>query len=164
MNIFFLDWNPEKAAIYHCDKHVIKMINESAQILSTAHYVLNRNFYLQNQDSFMKFTHINHPCCKWAQESTENYLWLRELLANLLKEYEYRYEKKGKFEKARKVLEMPPPSIEKREMTTPPSAMPDFCKISDNVVENYRYYYINCKKHFATWKKREKPDWWIENC
>lgn len=35
MNIFFLDKNPARAAEYHGDKHVVKMILETAQMLST---------------------------------------------------------------------------------------------------------------------------------
>lgn len=33
MNIFVLHWLPQIAALYHCDKHVVKMILEYAQIL-----------------------------------------------------------------------------------------------------------------------------------
>jgi hypothetical protein len=41
MNIFYLDKDPIKAAEYSCDKHVVKMILESAQMLCTAHRVLD---------------------------------------------------------------------------------------------------------------------------
>ena len=37
MNIFHLDKNPIKCAEYHCDKHVVKMILETSQMLSTAY-------------------------------------------------------------------------------------------------------------------------------
>ena len=72
MNIFVLHQDPDIAAQYHCDKHVNKMIVESAQMLSTAirlrhgkpsgpHYVmkklgkkleakLNPNWYLLPSD------------------------------------------------------------------------------------------------------------------
>lgn len=33
MNVFFLADTPDEAALYHCDKHVIKMVLESAQLL-----------------------------------------------------------------------------------------------------------------------------------
>ena len=33
MNIFVLDYNPQVAADYHCAKHFVKMILESAQML-----------------------------------------------------------------------------------------------------------------------------------
>jgi len=41
MNIFYLDKDPIKSAEMHCDKHVVKMIIEYAQLLSTAHRVLD---------------------------------------------------------------------------------------------------------------------------
>ena len=41
MNIFVLDNDPDTAARMMCDKHVVKMIVESAQMLSTAHRVLD---------------------------------------------------------------------------------------------------------------------------
>ena len=41
MNIFVLDRDPIQAAKYMCDKHVVKMILESCQLLSTAHRVLD---------------------------------------------------------------------------------------------------------------------------
>lgn len=41
MNVFALDRDPYISASYHCDKHVVKMIVEYAQLLSTAHRVLD---------------------------------------------------------------------------------------------------------------------------
>ena len=40
MNIFFLDTDVKKCAEYHVDKHVVKMILETCQLLYTAHWVL----------------------------------------------------------------------------------------------------------------------------
>jgi len=39
MNIFFLDEDPTLSAQYHVDKHVVKMILETAQLLCGAHHV-----------------------------------------------------------------------------------------------------------------------------
>lgn len=41
MNIFFLADDPDEAALLHCNEHVVKMVLESAQMLSTAHRILN---------------------------------------------------------------------------------------------------------------------------
>lgn len=41
MNIFHLDRDPVVAARMMCDKHVVKMIVEYAQLMSTAHRVLD---------------------------------------------------------------------------------------------------------------------------
>ena len=43
MNIFYLNESPEIAAVEHNDKHCVKMILESAQMLCTAHRVLDGN-------------------------------------------------------------------------------------------------------------------------
>lgn len=41
MNLFYLSVDPEEAARFHCDKHVVKMIVEYAQLLSTCHRILD---------------------------------------------------------------------------------------------------------------------------
>ena len=41
MNIFYLHEDPQVSAKMHCDKHVVKMIIEYAQMLSTAHRMLD---------------------------------------------------------------------------------------------------------------------------
>ena len=45
MNIFFLHRDPEQAAKEHVDKHVVKMIVEYAQLLSTAHRMIDGSEY-----------------------------------------------------------------------------------------------------------------------
>lgn len=44
MNIFVLSQDPREAAQMHLDKHVVKMIIEYAQLLSTAHRLLDGRF------------------------------------------------------------------------------------------------------------------------
>lgn len=85
MNIFVLDYNPQVAAEYHCDKHVVKMILESAQILCAVHHKNG------NSDVPYKLTHANHPCIIWAGESKQNYLWVTELAEALNDEYIFRF-------------------------------------------------------------------------
>ena len=41
MNIFFLDTDPKRCAKMHNNRHCVKMILEYAQLLSTAHRVLD---------------------------------------------------------------------------------------------------------------------------
>ena len=43
MNLFYLHDNPKDCANMHVDKHCVKMILEYAQLLSTAHRVLDGN-------------------------------------------------------------------------------------------------------------------------
>jgi len=62
MNIFFLDFDTEKCAKYHCDKHVVKMILETAQLLCGTHWVIG-------SEAPYKLSHKNHPCAIWTRES-----------------------------------------------------------------------------------------------
>lgn len=151
MNIFYLDSNPTLCAKYHNDKHVVKMILETAQLLCGVHWVIG-------SEAPYKLSHKNHPCAIWVRESLSNYLYLCDLGLELCKEYTYRY---GKRHKSQEVIEWCVtnlPNICDKDFTTPPKAMPDEYKVSD-VIESYRNYYRGAKKDFAKWKNREVPEW-----
>src|SRR5574343_549928 len=93
MNIFYLDHNTGVCSRYHCDKHVVKMILEYAQLLSTAHHILDKD---GAPSVLYKPTHINHPSAVWARANAENYRWLVSLFIDLNKEYTFRYNKRHK--------------------------------------------------------------------
>src|SRR6185369_3647140 len=88
MNIFRTDNNPAKAAEYLCDKHVVKMIVESCQLLCTALHVHN-----YHPDWAYKATHINHPSAIWCRQSSENYTWLCQHVDAMNQQYTLRYHK-----------------------------------------------------------------------
>lgn len=178
MNIFALDNSPIKCAEMHCDKHVVKMILEYAQLLSTAHRVLDGEMYTDktsgrkikrwkladNREHILyKATHVNHPSAIWARECIWNYSWLNLLWSSLLKEYQYRYGKTHACETLRFSLEKFPNKIEYREsyITPIPQAMPDDCKCEnpEDYIYAYRKYYYKYKKDFARWTNRQKPEW-----
>ncbi len=153
MQIFVLDKDPKKAARMLCDKHIVKMVVESAQILSTAHHLTNSKY----KDLLYKKTHEKHPCVLWVTESKENYVWLLEHLDELLKEYTYRYEKKHKTTEIKKVLENIP-SLPNTKLTSFAQAIPENYK-EKNTIKAYRNYYKKEKSNFAKWSKRKKPSW-----
>jgi len=158
MNIFFLDENPTLSAKYHVDKHVVKMILETAQLLCSVHHVTEQVTEQVTDQVPYKLSHKNHPCAIWARESLSNYLYLCELGLELGKEYTYRY---GKRHKSIDVIEwciVNKPNIPDIGFTTPARAMPDEFKV-DSVVESYRNYYMGAKSDLASWKNREKPLW-----
>ena len=161
MNIFFLDWDTKKCAEYHCDKHVVKMILETAQLLCGAHHVTHQapTKYRPSTDQVpYKLSHKNHPCSIWVRESLSNYLYLCDLGLELCKEYTYRY---GKRHKSQDVIEWcltNKLNICDKGFTEPPKAMPDEYKVTD-VIESYRNYYNGAKKDFAKWKNRDIPEW-----
>lgn len=160
MNIFFLDVEPRLAALYHNDVHVIKMILESAQLLSTAHQHWNNG---DISTELYRPTHIHHPCTQWLMESTENYRWLYELFVELEKQYEQRFGKKHKsYVLLRDLLISPPAELPEIGMTPVRMAMPDQYK-QDDPVEAYREYYRKEKAHLASWRQPATiPPWFIK--
>jgi hypothetical protein len=154
MNIFFLDENPTLSAQYHVDKHVVKMILETAQLLCSVHHVTEQ---VTEQVPY-KLSHKNHPCAVWARQSLSNYLYLCELGLELGKEYTHRYGKRHKSIDVINWCIINKPNIPDIGFTTPAMAMPDEFKV-DSVVESYRNYYMGAKISLASWKNREKPKW-----
>ena len=158
------------------DKHVVKMILESAQLLSTAHRVLDgveiegktqsgrkaRRWILPDaRDSIMyTATHINHPSAVWCRTSIENYSWLVEHFFALMNEYIYRY---GKVHKCNGelsyMLQSPPKNLESWDWTPMPSCMDEQYIISKDPCTNYKNYYIMAKSKLHKWTKRPKPEW-----
>jgi hypothetical protein len=154
MNIFVLDKDTKKCAVYHNDKHVVKMILEYAQLLCGAHHMTESKYEIP-----YKLSHKNHPSAIWTRECIENYIWLCDLGLELCEEYTYRY---GKRHKTQDVIEwalLHNPKIKTNNDITPFAlAMPDECKIGD-AVESYRTYYMVEKRTIANWKNRETPEW-----
>ena len=170
MNIFYLNVDPLKCAQQHCNRHVVKMIVEYAQLLSTAHRVLDgkieirdgKNYYSHNvwDSKIYKATHVNHPCSKWVRESSQNYTWLLYLWKNLLDEYYYRYGRIHKSESLFPYLsQVPINSKTAKYVTQPPAVMPKEFIISEDNVINYRNYYQLGKTEILYYTKRKKPDW-----
>jgi len=149
MNIFFLSFNPRIAAEHHCDKHVVKMILETAQLLYSAHPVVPAHGY--------KKTHLNHPCAIWTRESLGNYQWLCQLGEALCAEYTFRYGKVHKTQSHLTWLTANPPDLPKLGITEIRQAMPEEFK-RPNPVEAYRAYYLGAKMRLLRYSKRGVPD------
>ena len=151
MNIFVLHHNPIVAAQMQCDKHVVKMILETAQMLCTVAHA-------EGFPAPYRATHKNHPCTLWVGKSKQNWDWLIDHGLGLCKEYTRRY---GKIHQSQKHIEwcsqlpIPLPSI---GLTSFAQAMPDKYK-NRCAVKAYRAYYHGEKASFATWKT-SSPSWW----
>jgi len=137
----------------HVDKHVVKMILETTQMLCTAHH-LCESIYKPPY----KLTHKNHPCTVWVMTSVDNYKWLVKLGLELCKEYTHRYGKTHKCEQYIRKMKKNIPSLPNIGFTLPAQAMPDIYKSKD-AVESYRQYYYFEKHFLLTWKKRDEPVW-----
>lgn len=166
MNIFYLSKSPTECARWMVDKHVVKMILETAQLLSTAHRILDGDENGKLRDPFFdgllyKRTHKNHPSAIWAREGSANYHWLVTHLIALLREYTYRYGKIHAVEKKGldNLLLSQPFNIPTRKLSKMPSCMDEEYRISDDPIVNYRNYYKIGKAYLHNWKKRQPPAW-----
>ena len=189
MNIFVLDEDPKVAARMQCDKHVVKMIVESAQMLCTAHRYLDGKEWIDRSKNGRKITRwdhwsdyadacyrpmlyksvmLNHPCTIWTCKSLENYDWHVEHALELCAEYDRRYRKIHVTEKIlRWCKKYAPKNSNRRQLSkglTPfAQAMPDHYKVSGDAVQAYRNYYIGDKARFAKWKESSLvPEWFSQ--
>ena len=173
MNIFVLSSDVDECAKLHCDKHVVKMIVEYAQLLSTAHRLLDgtqvteksksgrnvKRWILSDSRNSLIYnaTHYNHPCAVWTRQSSENYKWLVKLFSNLLAEYEHRYKKIHATSRLLNTLSDLPNNIQIGDITEFTQCMPKEYHSFDPVIA-YRLFYINEKKNFAKYTDRQYPD------
>lgn len=160
------------------DRHVVKMIVESAQLLSTAHRILDNQIVESvipegktrkitryvlpdaREHTLYKATHANHPSAVWCRQSIENYNWLVDHFHALMNEYTYRYEKTHKCSgELAYMLASPPMNLKHYDWTPMPSCMDEQYIISNDPILNYQNYYKNGKKHIHSWKNRKPPHW-----
>ena len=175
MNIFYLHEDPIQNAKWHIDKHIVKMPIEYAQLMSTAHRLLDGEMYLgktaigrnikrwrlhdERENILYKASHINHPSAIWVRESIENYFEMYKLYMAVLAEFTNRYGKIHGSSKPSIALIRPPSNIPMVKGTQLPQCMPEICKVKNNPILAYRNYYIVEKNSFASWKNREIPEW-----
>ena len=185
MNIFVLDKDPIIAAKMACDKHIVKMILESAQMLCTAKRVADGELYMAktkngrdikrwrlpntNEEAIIyKAGWLGHPSTQWVLKSAYNYIWLYKHFLALNEEYKLRWQKDTdhiSVTKLAELLKTPPVNARVDVIGTDATpAMPDHCKIPNDVVGSYRKYYILEKRRFAKWEKPNAvmPDWYKE--
>ena len=158
MNIFYLHHLPKIAAQFHCDKHVVKMIVESCQLLATAHHE-----HGNGQHVTYKPTHKNHPSAIWTRGSATQYDYVLTLAIALCKEYTHRYGKEHKCNQyLAGELSKPPLAIaDNHSWVNPPQCMPDEYKHYDTV-KAYRQYYQSKDPAWARTYYRgtgQQPSW-----
>ena len=174
MNIFALHWRQRKAARWHCDKHVVKMLLETVQLLYTAHWVLaypelrdcrsavglaRRQRELAVPASMALASapvgkngchyrpcHVWHPCAVWTRKTSGNYAWLAVLGLELAREFRWRYGHEHACEAhAVWLAANPPPTIRKWPRQPFAIAMDDSYKVSSDPIVVYRHYYRTAK-------------------
>lgn len=187
MNIFVTDLDPVLAAQNLCDKHCVRMITETAQLLCTSHWIgwskhlnapsdlrgkklklwLQPRIPLPELQPPYSLTHFNHPCAIWTRKCLGNYNWLVRHGMALCAEYTRRY---GRIHKTEAVIRwagsfLPPvfDATNPKDMhgLTPFAlAMPEEYKVPGDPVQSYRNYYLGSKVRFAKWRHGPEPSWW----
>jgi hypothetical protein len=152
MNIFYVHTDPVIAAKSLCDKHVVKMILETAQLLSAAHHIYNTGI-----DCY-KLTHRNHPSSVWVRESSEHYDWALMHFTALCSEYTHRYKKTHATQRLAIGLGLNPVPVV-RSLVPPPQCMYAECRESDTVQAYRKYYNVRRGEITMRWTNREIPSW-----
>ena len=175
MNIFFLNGKPSRCARWHCDKHVVKMILESTQILYTCQHMNGGTAKVDESAPLCLSTGkrgyknhaVNHPSVKWARSSLAHYIWLCWLGIALVKEHGYRFNPKKPHSclvHLEWLLANPPVGlIEDRWLSDPTPAMPNEYKVVDDVEQSYINYYIGSKVRMLKWTGRHIPHVFINS-
>lgn len=168
MNIFAIDPNPCIAAKHLCDQHVVKMILESSQILSSAAIrwgVKESDMPLTKAGTPARGGYHHHPSTKWAGNNRSNYYWVWMHMYRLCIEYTERFGKSHFCQTQAETLydlagAIPCGDLEEFSVAISPDAK---CRVLDKEfdslcpVDQYRSYYRH-DKTFGRWKKN-KPDW-----
>jgi hypothetical protein len=179
MNIFYLSHKPSRCARWHCDKHVVKMILETTQLLYTAHWVLaaaagvapslsSAPTLVSNpaQHGYLSISNKKHPSAIWARESLSHYKWLCELGMALCEEFQHRFGKHKAHSCEEHIYWLaahPPAQIPRRGwVRQPPQAMPDEYRHATDAIRGYRAYYKLNKgqvRGMLTYTARHRPHW-----
>lgn len=159
MNIFVTDPCPKKSAQALDDKRVVKMILETAQMLSTVIRGLDQGY--ADAHGLYKKTHTGHPCVKWAGQSQDNYLWLLDHMRALLEEYTARFGKQHKSGSLLPALSAYAPSMPQGQGLMPFANCTDFKHIPD-VHEAYKQALMSKWKNdklVPRWTQSNQPEW-----
>lgn len=153
MNIFVTDPNPRISAEALCDRHLVKMVLETAQLLCSQ--------FPEHMEPPYRRTHYNHPCSKWCRQSEFNYLWLLEHGKALAQEYTARYGKEHKSEAVILWCETNWAELRlpKEPMTPFARAMPDIFKAHEYAYDSYRAYYLF---KLREWSQAGLPMTWLD--
>lgn len=186
VNLFILDWDPDAAARFHCDAHVVKMVLEVGQLLSTAWHVVSPNLVEEvfvpppytkgvargeqpwwaaalGGQRIYRTSHASHPIAEWVRLNTATYEWTWRLGVALAAEYTRRYKRLHAAEEVLWALEGPPPRLREGALVQPAPAVPEPLCVSSgdyyDTVASYRNYYVEGKQRLLRWTRREAPEW-----
>ena len=166
VNFFYLDRDPKICAQYYCNKHIIKIPIEIAQILSKIHYELKSKIDFSKIYKNSIVVNNNIGPYQWIKESYDNYMWTCKLGLELINEYKLRYNKDNhKTELILLFLFYNPPKLLKKGITKfiGTNKYDMFQFISNDPVICARYQYAEMKCNHDKWIKGDSPpDWFIK--
>lgn len=190
MNIFFVSDDPSEAARSLCDRHIVKMILESTQMICACYHVTQQAHKLP-PELIMKPVHQNHVSTRWIRLSSSNFEWICIHLETLVKEYDQRYNNKKAHFRSRNLLnefDTHPLSLPSNGLTYPHLAFgdtsrPDLNKVYKKIQSKYGIWSEHLHAFIADWPtsvkayqeyvcfktfkdkapltwKQNKPDWY----
>lgn len=173
MNIFVLDIDPTKSAQYLCDTHLIRMVQETTELLCTVHRLMDgdeqgklpKASHSTLEELLLPATDVDHPCVLWAMESIHNYHWIYAHGIALLTEYHFRFNKDPIHRDLYSLLYEIPHSFfytkDTFERTPFVQCMPEKYKVAGDPILAYRLFYIGEVIPTATWTFRDAPNWYV---
>lgn len=161
MNRFLISYTPEWIARELCDKHIVKMPLEEAQMLSTAVWE-HAPEYAEKHDLY-KPVHQKHPCTIWAAKTRANYNYGLALFDYMQAEYRYRYGKVGAWNRHYFALQDAAQYIPEGDITPHPECFSEHTdlKTGENwPIKSYRKFYMTKQRRFSMkWTNRPVPSW-----
>lgn len=156
MNLFMTSLDPVQAAREHCNVHRIKMIVETAQMLCTAHRLIDGDERADKLGLY-KSTHVNHPCSVFVRENSNHYSWTYRLLEALCVDYAAVSNKPHATTRLLSILKTQPRGIRVCNEFKPVIAAPEeFKSMAEDYGVPFAYKEYMCRK-FRDWMTREKP-------
>lgn len=151
MNVFYTNKCPVQSAKEHSYVHVVKMLSEYVQLMSTAHKLVD------GVDKGFKATHPHHPSCVWVRQSKAHYDWVWQCAKALSDIYTQRTGKIHKSSLELKVLADSPVGVKLVTFSKPPVAAPDKFKAMAIWYDTETAYQAYLNEKFVEWKNRDKP-------
>lgn len=156
VNIFYLHPSPLTAARWLHDKHLVKMVLESAQLLSTACQII----IMERDTKLYKPTHMYHPCTQWLLKSRYNAEWLYDHYIALCDQFMDKFRHNHKSRDLCNAIEGHIPLFPNEDFTEPPLCMPDDCKIDGQpAYQCYQLYYLRYKIRIGSYRRVKMPYW-----
>ena len=189
MNIFCFSSDPRVCGLQHCSMHLIKLCNESIQLLVTAlsetefsGKPLPVGYFGRECDPLPKPTHKNHPMALAVRKSSVFFMYAVRLGLALCRRYAQVFSVPGSPKRRARyealLQKLGAHGLRRRSTedftdktvvgeflgTSVPLCMPRDAIVYENgtpaVELSYRNYFNNYKQHLARWPLEETPSWY----